>query len=178
MEKTIVFYYSKNGSNSYLASKLAGSLNCKIEEIKPRINAHILMVFGVNFGIKKLKFHPSDYERVILVGPIWMGKFITPLKGFVNKYRRDIKKLVFVTCCGSSIEKKDEKFGHGLVFKQVGEILEEKLVHCEALPITLVLPEDKKEDGEVVMKTRLTDENFSGEILDRYNNFIKQLAVI
>ena len=33
--KTIVLYYSKNGSNRYLAHEIAKGLSCDMEEIKP-----------------------------------------------------------------------------------------------------------------------------------------------
>ena len=82
-------YYSKNGSNRYLAGKIA------------------------------------DYDRVILCGPIWMGRLIPPLRTFLLKYKHIIRQLYFVTCCGSSDAKKDEKFGHALVFREVENIMED-----------------------------------------------------
>ena len=71
------------------------------------------------------------------------------------------------------IEMKDKKFGHALVFKEVNELLNGNCMHCEAFPVSLVLPEDKKEDAETVMKTRLSEDNFNGEIFNRFNSFIK-----
>ncbi len=176
MKKTIVIYYSNNGSNRFLAKKITKNLNCDIEEIKPRLNVHLFLLLGISLGNKKVKANLSQYDRIILCGPIWMGKFIAPLKGFVNKYRKTINKLVFISCCGSSFEMKDKKFGHGLVFKEINEMLNEKCVYCEAFPIALVLPEDKREDPTTVMKTRLTDDIFKGEILDRFNDFIQFLS--
>jgi menaquinone-dependent protoporphyrinogen IX oxidase len=79
----------------------------------------------VSFGIKPLKNTISDFDKVILAGPIWIGKFIAPLKNFVTKYRNQINELVFITCCGSDFKMKDEKFGHGLVFKKVNNLLNE-----------------------------------------------------
>jgi hypothetical protein len=104
-----------------------------------------------------------------------MGKFIVPLRNFVNKQIKKIKTMVFVTCCGSPFEKKDEKFGHNLVFKEVKKISGEKCIHCEAFPITLVLPEDQKEDTDAFMKTHLNDINFTGEIAVIYDNLIRRL---
>jgi flavodoxin len=176
MKKTIVIYYSNNGSNRFLAKKISENLNCEIEEIKPRLNVHLFLLLGINLGNKKVKANLSEYDMIILCGPIWMGKFIAPLKGFVNKYRKVINKLVFTSCCGSSLEMKDKKFGHGLVFKEIKDMLNEKCIHCEAFPIPLVLPEDKREDPNTVMKTRLTDDNFKGEILDKFNAFIQFLS--
>lgn len=134
--KSIVVYYSRKGSNKFLAEKIAKSLACEISEIEPKLNSHLLMLLGLNFGNKKLNFDPSHYDRIILCGPIWMGKLIIPLNNFVIKFKTSIKNLVFVTCCGSTFEKKDEKFGHGLVFNKVRAILNDKCTHCEAFPIS------------------------------------------
>ncbi len=176
MKKTIVIYYSRKGSNKYLAQKIAKSKESDIAEIKPRTNIFIFLLFLSSFGIKKLRSDINEYDRIILCGPIWMGKFISPLESFVNKYKDNIKELVFVSCCGSSYEVKEEKFGHGLVFKLVEEIMGNKCSFCEAFPIGLVVPEDKQKDSKYIMKTRLSDENFTGEIQDRFDNFILKLA--
>jgi len=174
MKKTIVIYYSNNGSNRFLAHKIAERLQCDIEEIRPIFNAHLLLVFGLSPGNKKVKSNLAAYDRIILCGPIWMGKFISPLKDFAIKYHDKIKELVFITCCASSFKMKDEKFGHGHVFRQVRE-LTKNCTHCEALPVTLVVPEEKREDSQVVMSTRLNEANFTGEILQLFDGFIKRM---
>lgn len=173
--KTIVYYYSNKGSNRFLANRIANDLNCEIEEIKPRLNAHLLMMMGINMGNRKLKSNCEDYERVILCGPIWMGKLIVPLKNFVKKNIAKINNLVFATCCGSTFDKKDEKFGHNLVFNQVKELSGEKCKHCEAFPIVLVLPTELRDDSSAFMKTHLNNENFKGEIVDVYKKFLNSV---
>ena len=55
-------------------------------------------------------------------------------------------------------------------------ILKDKLIICQAFPVSLVLPDDKKEDADAFMKTHLNEENFKGEILDRFDNFLKKVA--
>lgn len=176
MEKTIVYYYSKKGNNRFLAEKIADNLKCDIEEIRPRLNVFILILVGFTAGIRKLKKLPESYDRVILCGPVFVGKFIAPLKQFLAKYKKQIHELVFVTCCGSGFEQKDKKFGHGLVFNLIREMLGDKCVHCEAFPITMVVPEDKREDPDSVMKTRLSGENFKDEIAERFAGFIKSVS--
>jgi hypothetical protein len=74
------------------------------------------MVMGINIGNRNLKTRVEDYDKVILCGPIWMGKLIVPLRNFAVKYGSKVKQLIFVTCCGSTFEGKDQKFGYGLVF--------------------------------------------------------------
>ena len=174
--KTIVYYYSNKGSNRFLAKRIAKDISCEIEEIKVRLNAHLLMLMGINFGNKKLKSNCEDYERVILCGPIWMGKLIVPLKNFIRNNILKINNLVFVSCCGSTFDKKDEKFGHNLVFNEVKKLSGEKCKHCEAFPIVLVLPEELRDDSSAFMKTHLNDQNFKGEMLDIYNEFIINLS--
>jgi len=174
--KTIVVYYSNKGSNKYLAEKISKSLSCQLEEIKPRLNIFLLFLMKIHLGIKPIKTNIKEYDKVVLCGPIWMGKFIPPLRSFIKKYIDSINKLVFVTCCGSTYEKKDEKFGHGFVFKEVESILKDKCIFCQAFPISLVLPDDKKEDTDAFMKTHLNNENFKGEIQERFENFIKKVT--
>jgi menaquinone-dependent protoporphyrinogen IX oxidase len=174
--KTIVYYYSHKGSNKFLAQRIAGDLKCEIEEIKPRLNVHLFMLMGLNLGNRKLKTKVENYDKVILCGPIWMGKLIVPLKNFVVKYRQKIRKLIFVTCCGSSFKDKDNKFGHNLVFNQVKSLLNHKLEHCQAFPIDLVVPAELKADSAAFMKVHLNSENFKGEIVTIYDNFIKKIS--
>jgi flavodoxin len=174
--KSIVVYYSRKGSNKYLAEKIAGQLSCDLEEIRPRSNAFSLILTNINSGIRKLNHDISTYDRVIMVGPIFMGRFIPPLRSFVTKYADQINRLVFVTCCGSTYAKKDEKFGHGLVFEEVKKILGDKLILSRAFPVGLVLPEEQREDPDAFMKTHLNDENFNGEIEARYEELMEELV--
>ena len=174
--KTIVYFYSNKGSNRFLANKIANDLNCEIEEIKPRLNAHLLMMMGINWGNRKLKNDCKNYDRIILCGPIWMGKLIVPLKNFIKKNISKINNLVFVSSCGSTFEGKDEKFGHNLVFNKVKELAGEKCKHCEAFPISLILTEEQRKDPDADMKYHLNDENFKGEIVEIYAKFLKKLT--
>ena len=180
MKKTIVVYYSNTGSNKYLAEKIAQRLECDIEAIRPRPNLFpILMLLSAlktSWGIKSLKHNLDEYDRIILCSPIWMGKFISPLRGFISKYQKRIKMLYFVTCCGSGDAVKNDKFGHATVFQLVKDILGDKCAHCEAFPIGLVLPEDKQKDSDAIMKTRLSDHNFTGDIQKRFDHFIQKVS--
>lgn len=173
--KTIVIYYSRKGSNRYLAEKIAERLDCDIERIRPRVNSFPLFLMKIGFGIRDLKHNLREYDNIILCGPVWMGRFIPPLRSFVRKYYNSIGKLIFVSCCGSSYEKKDEKFGHGLVFREVEEMMKDKCVLCQAFPIIMVVPEEKREDPSTFLNTRLNDFNFKGEIRERFEMFIQNL---
>jgi menaquinone-dependent protoporphyrinogen IX oxidase len=174
--KTIVVYYSRKGSNKYLAQKISKSLSCEIETIRPRLNVFVLFLMNIHLGIWPLKHKIKEYDQIILCGPIWMGKLIPPLRSFINKYLNKINQLVFVTCCGSTDLKKDEKFGHGFVFKEVEKLLNDRCILCQAFPVGLVMPDDLKEDPNAFMNTHLNDDNFKGEIQERFDNFIQKIA--
>jgi len=174
--KDLVIYYSRKGSNHFLAERIAASLNCEIEELRPRLNVFFLFLFNINPGIWKVRHKIEAYDRIILCGPVWMGRFIPPLRSFVKRYKKQISSLAFVTCCGSTYEKKEEKFGHAHVFRIVEKELEGKCTVCQAFPIDLVLPADKKGDSEAFMNTHLNEENFKGEILEIYEAFIQKIA--
>ncbi len=173
--KTIVYYYSQKGSNKYLAHKIANDLKCEIEEIKPRLNSHLLMLLGLNLGNNQLKTKPENYKRVVLCGPIWMGKLIVPLRNFITSYGAKINQLVFVTCCGSTYENKDQKFGHGLVFNQVKKIYKNNPLICQAFPKVMALPEEVRNAPDAFMKINLNDKNFVGELQNIYHLFIDNL---
>jgi menaquinone-dependent protoporphyrinogen IX oxidase len=176
--KTIVYFYSRMGSNRFLAKKIAADLNCEIEEIKPRVNYLVLMLLGINLGNVRLNSNVEAYDKIILCGPIWMGKLIVPLRNFVSKHLHKIGKMVFVSCCGSTFENKDEKFGHNLVFQELKKLTGEKCVHCEAFPIRLILTEEEKKDTDADIKYHLNNENFKGEIIPIYNTFIEKMKEI
>jgi flavodoxin len=177
--KTLVVYYSKTGSNGYLAKRIAAALGADREELRPRLDLFFfLMIFsliGKGGGIRKLRKNPGDYDHVVLCGPIWMGRLISPLRGFLGKYGGEIKRLSFASCCGGGEDTKDDKFGYAGVFRAVEGLARGKCLHCEAFPIGLVLPEDKKEDSTAVMNTRLGDENFTGPMEHRFDDFIRRI---
>jgi len=173
--KTIVVYYSRKESNRYLAEKIARELSCDLEAIRPRLNVFMLFLMNIHLGNRRLRLKIEEYDRVILCGPIWMGKFIPPLRTFVKKYNNKIKKLVFVTCCGSTYKNKDEKFGHSLVFKEVQALLNGRCSLCQAFPIGLVLPEEHQADTDAFMKTHLNDDNFKGEIVKIFEDCMQNI---
>lgn len=47
---------------------------------------------------------------------------------------------------------KDDKYGHGLVFNIVQDMLGAGYMCCEALPLEFVLTPDKKNDTDAFMK--------------------------
>ncbi|MDA3810093.1 MAG: hypothetical protein PF518_07120 [Spirochaetaceae bacterium] len=180
MKKQIVVYYSKNGSNKFLAEKAAAALQCEIISLKPRLNLFLFLLLSsatnISLGNKSIKQKICDYESIILCGPIWMGQFISPLSDFVKKYKKEIKQLSFMTCCGSTDLTKEDKFGYAHVFLKIRKILGENCRVFEAFPIDLILSEDQKKNDEAMMNTRLAGSNFTGDGKKRFDNFIHNIG--
>jgi hypothetical protein len=178
--RTLVAYYSRTGSNRYLAERIASSLNADLEEIRPRLGAFWLMItlsaIGWSFGVRRMQRNPADYDRAILVGPIWVGSLITPLRGWLRRYRNQFKAIHFATCCGSSDEIKDDKFGYARVFGKVRTVGKGSIGECEAFPIPLVVPKELEGNDEAIMKIRLSDANFKGTIAERYDQFLSRIG--
>ncbi|MBD3421465.1 MAG: hypothetical protein GF398_15210 [Chitinivibrionales bacterium] len=181
MSTILVVYYSNTGSNKYVAERIAHDLECDIERIRPRLPAFPMILMSsflkISAGIKPLQHNLADYEKVILCGPVAAGQFLAPLRDFVKKYRQRINKLYFATNCGSSDKHKDGKFGYGKIFTALEQELGDKLVFARAFPIALVIPQDKQDDADYVMKTRLSDENFKGEIAERLDGFVAKVKL-
>ena len=176
MTKTLVAFYSHTGNNKFLAGEIAKRLNADLEEIKPVLNLHLLLLSGIGLGNKSIKKNPATYDRVILCGPVWMGSFIYPLRKFIAKHQNEVKEWLFVTCCGSSYKLKEDKYGHEMVFKKVHELFPGLNITCRALPITLTMPDEQQEDTKAMMETRLSEGNFKGLFLERFNALLGEIA--
>ena len=180
--KTLVLFYSKTGSNKYLAERIATERKADIEEIEPKFNALLFVIFSslLRFGLGIKKPHSSfnQYDRIVVVGPIYMGTLIFPLRQVFGMIPTSVKQVCFATCCGGGDDEKDDKFGYSSVFKEVESVVNHTQVLTEAFPIKLVVPEDKLEDGDYIMKTRLDDSNFKGEVYARFQSFIQKMKSV
>lgn len=178
--ETIIVYYSHTGNNRYMAYRAAAELNCKAAEIKPRAGIFPFLLLSsatkLSWGIKNIDEDFSQYDSVILCGPIWMGQIISPLYDFLKKYKKQIKKLHLITCCGSKDSTKEDKFGYNHVFKKLEALMNEKTGTMEAFPIELILPEKDKKDDQAMMNARLNDSTFKGEIEKRLLDFTEKLT--
>ncbi len=171
--KTLVAYYSKSGNNEYLARRIASELGCDCERITPRFGGMFFQIlftaFKKGFGIRSLSRDPAGYERVVLLGPLWMGHLAYPALAFVRKYGEKIPSVGFATCCGGGDAQKDDQFGYGAIFTMLEGLLPGKLVATEAFSVGMILPEGAQ--SEDVMKARLSDATFSGVIAERLARF-------
>lgn len=179
MGNKIVVYYSNTGNNRYLAERTAEALGSEIVTIKPRVAPHLLLLLAsatkISPGNRKMEKDFGTYESVILCGPIWMGQVVAPLSDFLKKYGNQIKKLHFITCCGSKDSTKDDRFGYAHVFRKIRNIAGDRSGEFRAFPVELSLPEEKRNNDQAMMEARLNDESFKGELEKRLGDFISAI---
>ena len=94
--RILLVYYSWTGNTRKLAQRITSRLKCDVEEIyekekrKGKMNYLVggfQALFGMKSRIEKPKRNPSDYDLVLLGGPVWNGR-ITPA---VRSYLSDVK---------------------------------------------------------------------------------------
>lgn len=180
--KTLVVYFSKSGNNKYLAEKFALDLNGDIEALTPFVGGlplqMLFSLIGFGPGIHTVENPVSEYDRIIVCGPIWAGHPAWPNRSFLKKHGGDARKIFYATCCGGGDAEKDGRFGYARVFREVEKLAGAKMVACEAFPVPLVLPEGKRKDDSAVMNARLSDESFTGEIRERYDSFLRAVEQV
>ena len=179
MKKSVVVYYSKTGSNRYLARKISEKLKCEIVELKPFFNSFIYIAlttaFKGGFGIRKTNLKVEEYDNIILVSPLWFGRPLSPLTDFIKKQIEKINKAYYITCCGSSDDNKDDKFGYESSFRYLKGFTGDKLLASKALSIMTIVSDELKNDDRAIMNTRLSDETYNSLVEEIINSFIKEI---
>lgn len=89
--KTLVVYYSKTGTTKRVAQSVAEKSASDFDEIQYDEAAKSI----------KSRHNPADYERVILLSPVWALSLAEPMKLYLAKYKSGIKKYNLIVTCGS-----------------------------------------------------------------------------
>ncbi len=111
--KVLVVYYSRTGTTRKLAQKLSVQLNADIEEVVDKKNRSGLIgwLYGGRDGMKRIpteidpiKNNPSDYDVVLIGGPLWGFKGIAPAsRTYLLQNKDKIKQVAFfMTRAGKS----------------------------------------------------------------------------
>ena len=154
--KAIVVSYSLTGNNDRLAASVAATLGAehvRITEPKPRKMSKIVLdaVFNRTPKIILPAEKIEAYDRVLFVGPVWMGQIASPLRACFSQLGQRIGKYAFISISGGA---------DGPNPKLAGE-LEKRLGKEPAclldLHIADLLPPEPKPTREDTMAYRITD---------------------
>ena len=88
--KTLAVCYSKTGTTKKVAKAIVKNLHCDLDELK--------------FDEKTKKVsdsrNPAQYDRVIILSPIWAFSLSEPMKRYLEKHKSKIKAYSLVVTCG------------------------------------------------------------------------------
>ena len=88
--KTLVVYYSKTGTTKIVAQKIIAEKNCDFVELQYDEKAK---------AVSSTR-NPADYERVILLAPVWAFALAEPLKKYLAEHGSEIKSYDLIVTCG------------------------------------------------------------------------------
>lgn len=141
--KTIIYYYTLTGHCQKLAQKVASKLGCEVEQIIES-EKRVFKRGGLRFfnggdaikkkssSIKELIHNPIEYNRIIIITPLWASSPTPAIRGFVKKYGDKLKEKrlgLLVTNQGSdpraALEKYEKLFPEKLVAVSLTEAKKE-----------------------------------------------------
>ena len=175
MKKYLILCYSKTGNSRFIAQKLSAELSCSMEMIHPYFNYTGLLFLisllkipiPINISTNKIK----QYEEIIVIGPIWGGLLIAPLRTLLKKCFKLSKPVHFAVTCESTEEGKDSKYGYNQVLNSTKDLGGQLVKTTSAFSTSLIKGYDSKIKNRFYLKTKITEENFSNELKERLDDF-------
>lgn len=127
MPRYLVAYYSWTGNTAKIAQQIALNLSAdimQIKELKPRggflafPDAIIASLLHRSPRLQKLTKNLTDYDVVIMGGPVWASNMATPMRSFILQEKSKFKDVAFFCTQGGSggrtaLAKMASLSGHG-----------------------------------------------------------------
>lgn len=105
--KTLIVSYSFTGNNQTLAATLSKKLNydhIQVTESGKRSMTTIVidLIFHRIPQTEPAVTILDDYDTLLFLGPIWMGKIATPLRAYLMHLQNTQKDYYFFSLCGGA----------------------------------------------------------------------------
>ena len=105
--KTLIISYSLTGNNDKLAVGLARSLaaeHVRVRETKPRAMGTIAfdILFNRTPRVEAPMPESPEYDLIVFVGPVWMGKIASPLRSCMRRCRPAVREYAFLSISGGA----------------------------------------------------------------------------
>jgi flavodoxin len=127
--KTLVVFYSMTGVVKQLAVKTAELLNADVEELIDHakwtgaggfLNRASRAVMKGTTKISPIKHNPKDYDRIVLVSPIWAATIAPAPRTYLKENQAAIRELSLIVLGRSSDSSGSKKEVEGMGFKLNG----------------------------------------------------------
>lgn len=178
-KKFLVLYYSKTGNSRFLAGRIAENLGADLRSLKPPVSGTFLLFLlsrmrvplGAGIAVKDLE----KYDEVVLLGPVWGGIAIAPLRTAIRICIKAGKPLHFAVSCDIGDEEKDSKYGYGPVLKEARRLAGQYLLSEAAFPNTLLEVAEPPKSLKTSEKVRIEEANYKGAMEGRVAIFIREI---
>ena len=175
MKSYLVLYYSKTGNSKFIAEKLSHQLACDLKRITPLFDKILMLYFlsllkiSVPTNISAMDIR--KYDEIIILGPVWGGLLISPLRTVLNKSIKTSKNIHFAVTCETSDADKNSKYGYSQVLKKAANLGGECIKNTEAFPTSLVNFGQNSSGPKLAKKIKITAENYNDVLKARVENF-------
>ena len=179
MRNYLVVYYSNTGNSKFKAQKLANDLACDSKEISPIFNnvgfLFLLSLLKINISTNIATTDISQYDEIIIIGPIWGGLIISPLRNVLNTCVKASKTIHFAITCESKEEDKNSKYGYAQVLKKSNDLGGRLVKNTAAFSTALVNSGNKPNIPKLTEKIKITEANYSEALKLRVADFVKKI---
>lgn len=179
MKKRLILCYSKTGNSKFIAEKLTQELNCELDFITPSFNKtgllFLISLLQIPVSVDVSNDRIKSFDEIVLVGPVWGGLLVAPLKAVLKKCIRLSKPVHFAVTCESPENEKDGQFGFNNVFKKVKTLGGSLVKNTAAFSTSLTTGYEGKIHTDLNSKASITEENFSIELKNRLDEFKQRI---
>jgi len=181
MKKHLVLCFSKTGNSKFIAEKLAKALQCDVEMIQPSVNGtgllFILSLLNIPVSVNISNERISQYQEVVIIGPIWGGRLIAPLKAVLKKCIALKKPVHFAVTCETKESDKDGSYGYAQVLNKAKALGGDLVRSTTAFSTSLIIGYDDKIKTNLSVKAKFTDDNFSEALRTRFEDMKNKVTM-
>jgi flavodoxin len=179
MKKYFILYYSKTGNSKFIAEKLSNELLCTSKRIIPVIDnllvLFLLSVMKISIPTNISRKEMQDFNEIIIVGPVWGGLLISPLRNTLKKCIKASKNIYFAVTCETKDEDRNSKYGYAKVLREAERLSGYSIKATQAFSTALVNKNNKAWSPKLSEKIKITEENFNEIMKSKLNDFVTKI---
>ena len=157
-----------------MAEKLAEALQCDMEMIETRFNGtgmlYLLSLLRIPISVNISDDRIKQYQEVVIIGPIWGGLLIAPLKAVLKKCIALKKPIHFAVTCETKESDKDGTYGYTQVLNKAKALGADLVKSTTAFSTSLISGYDTSVHNDIRVKAKINDVNFSEELKQRFED--------
>jgi len=169
--RSLLVYFSHSGNNRLLAEHLATPLGCElcpIVEKRRRIMLTIFMdmTFNRHLAIASIACSIADYDRILLVAPIWGSKVANPMKSFLEQEKAALSDYAFISLCGHGTPEQKTS-----ITRELTALAEHPPLAVSELKIRGLMPAEKRDDVNAITRYRVAKDELAA-FEEQINEFL------